>query len=100
MGFNGKMYPTNLAAKHPAANHLKQYGSAGCPVNTGKQWSKKELQARMERGPHVYALKPEAMAAFKTEVIKKVKKGQVNIYFIPNCIKSMLLIFDQNCTLS
>jgi hypothetical protein len=73
------MCPSNLALHHPAAATLLKYASGGCPANTGKPWTKEEIQAAIDRGPHVSAMDPEAMEQLQQEVHKKVKKGQARL---------------------
>eukprot|EP00956_Cyclotella_meneghiniana_P004837 scaffold5989_cov47-Cyclotella_meneghiniana.AAC.8 len=50
--WKGSMCPSNLALHHPAAEKLLQYATGGCPCNTGKPWTKEEIWAAVERGPH------------------------------------------------
>ena len=73
------MCPSNLALHHPAAEKLLQYATGGCPANTGWPWSKLEMQAAIDRGPHVSALVPEAIEQLHEEVQDKVKKGQAQV---------------------
>jgi hypothetical protein len=75
----GEMCPSNLALHHPAAATLLKYASGGCPANTGKPWTKEEIQAAIDRGPHVSAMDPEAMEQLQQEVHEKVKKGQARL---------------------
>jgi hypothetical protein len=72
----GELCPSNLALHHPAAATLLKYATGGCPANTGKLWTKEEMQATIDRGPHVSALDPEAVEQLEIEVADKVKKGQ------------------------
>ena len=80
-GFKGQMYPAGAAANHPAAATLRQWATTGYPVNTGLPWTEEQIKATIERGPHLSAMKPEAMQAFKDEVTKKLGKNQVRIMF-------------------
>jgi hypothetical protein len=73
------MCPSNLALHHPAAEKLLQYATGGCPANTGRPWSKEEMQVAIDRGPHVSALFPEAIKQLQVEVKDKVKKGQARV---------------------
>jgi hypothetical protein len=75
----GEMCPRNLALHHPAAAKLLQYATGGCPANTGKPWSREEMQAAIDRGPHISAMDPDAMKQLATEVEEKVKKGQARL---------------------
>jgi hypothetical protein len=74
------MCPRGLALHHPAAAKLSQYyAMGGCPTNTGKNWSKEQKWAAVERGPHVSALNPDAIKQLKTEIADKVKVGQCKV---------------------
>ena len=42
-------------------------------------WTEEQLKAAIERGPHLSAMKPAAMKAFREEVAEKVGKNQVRI---------------------
>jgi hypothetical protein len=75
----GEMCPSNLAIHHPAAVTLLKHASGGCPANTGRPWTKEEMQAAIDRGPHVSALDPEAIEQLQQEVQDKVKKGQARL---------------------
>ena len=46
------MCPQNLALYHPAAATLLQYATGGCPVESGRPWSKQQMAAAVTRGPH------------------------------------------------
>ena len=78
-GFKGQMYPVGTAAAHPAAADLKKWATEGCPVDTGPQWTREQINAALERGPHLSDLKPEAMEAFQEEVASKLEQKQVRI---------------------
>jgi hypothetical protein len=73
------MCPKGLALHHPAAAKLLEYATGGCPANTGKEWTKAQMWAAVERGPHVSALKPDAIKQLKTEIADKVKVGQCKV---------------------
>ena len=57
----GAMHPRGLALHHPAAATLLRYATQGCPVNTGKRWTRVEIEAAIAKGPHRSALVPAAM---------------------------------------
>ena len=78
-GFKGQMYPAGTAAVHSAAAELKKWATEGCPVDTGPQWTVDQIKAALQRGPHLSAMKPEAMAAFREEVASKLEQKQVKI---------------------
>ena len=73
------MCPANLALDHPAADLLLEYATRGCPTNTGAPWSRQLMQAAIDRGPHVSALIPEAIAQLRQEVADKVASGQARV---------------------
>jgi len=75
----GEMCPSGLALHHPAADILKEWATYGCPTRTGKPWTRAEMQAAIERGPHRSALSDEAIAHFKAEVDEKVRIGQAKL---------------------
>jgi hypothetical protein len=75
----GEMCPRNLALHHPAAAKLLQYATGGCPANTGRPWTRDEMQAAIDRGPHISAMDPDAIKQLATEVAEKVKKGQAKL---------------------
>lgn len=77
--YRNHMYPKGLALHHPAAATLLDYASRGCPVNTGKAWTVRQMQAAIDRGPHVSALVPDAMAQLDIEVREKVANGQARV---------------------
>jgi hypothetical protein len=55
--FRGQMCPSGLALDHPAAQVLLDYAHGGCPVNTGAPWSREMMEAAIEKGPHVSAIR-------------------------------------------
>ncbi len=73
------MCPAGLALHHPAADLLKEWATYGCPTHTGKPWTREDLQAAIERGPHRSALSDEAIAHFKAEVDEKVRTKQAKL---------------------
>ncbi len=73
------MCPSRLALYHPAAVTLLEYATGGCPTNTGKPWTPTQMQAAIDRGPHVSALLPEAAHQLDLEVAEKVKNGQARL---------------------
>jgi hypothetical protein len=60
--WEGEMCPSGLALHHPAAATLLEYATGGCPTNTGNSWTKQQMQEAIDRGPHVLALDPDAIA--------------------------------------
>jgi hypothetical protein len=77
--WKGQMCPRNLAMHHPAAATLLQYATGGCPVKSGSPWTKEEIIAAIERGNHISAQQPEAIAFHMAQVEEKVKNNQCRI---------------------
>ena len=77
--YRNNMCPRGLALHHPAADTLLAYATDGCPVNTGEAWTTEQMQAAVDRGPHVSALVPAAMAQLDEEIQEKVIKGQARL---------------------
>jgi hypothetical protein len=50
----GEMCPSNLALHQPAAATLLKHASGGCPANTGRPWTKEEMQAAIDKA-HAWA---------------------------------------------
>ena len=75
----GSMCLSGLALDHPAADVLLEYAHKGCPVNTGKPWLFKMMEAAVARGPNVSAVDEEAMAILQEEVEAKAVCGQCKI---------------------
>ena len=73
------MCPTGLALHHPAAELLTTYATLGCPTETGTPWTKEQMQAAIDRGPHKSALHPDAITQLHQEVQEKVMLGQASI---------------------
>jgi hypothetical protein len=77
--YRNNMCPRGLALHHPAASLLQQYAVNGCPTDTGAPWTREQVQAAIDRGPHVSALVPAAMEQLDMEVQEKVASGQARI---------------------
>ena len=61
------MYRSGLEVHHPAYETLQKYATGGCPINTGRNWTKEEIHAAVMRGPHESVLAEEAIAHFAAE---------------------------------
>ncbi len=70
------MCPTGRALNHPAATLLREWSTLGCPTRTGRNWTKGEIWAAVERGPHRSATSPEALKHFEEEIKEKLHKNQ------------------------
>ncbi len=78
------MCPAGIATLHPAGGLLAEWSQLGCPTKTGCPWSKEEIWAAVEQGPHQSSLTPEALVHFAKESIKKVKPGQAKLVLWDN----------------
>jgi hypothetical protein len=68
-----------LTTSHPAGELLAEWSQLGCPIWTGRPWSKMKMWEAVERGPHQSSLSPKAIAHFKAKSKEKVMAGQVQI---------------------
>ena len=73
------MCPSGLAVRQPAYETLKRYATEGCPVKTGRNWTKEDINAAVMRGPHESALSEEAIAHFAAEAKEKVASNQARL---------------------
>ncbi len=67
----GLVYPRHRACNHPVNPLLREYASKGCPVEVGRNWTMVELEAAVKRGPHVLAMKDDAIAQIKIKAREK-----------------------------
>ena len=77
--YRNKMCPSGLALHHPAAATLLEYATNGCPALTGKPWTRDQMQAAIDRGPHVSALVPDAMTQLDAELEEKLARNQCRL---------------------
>ena len=78
IGKYGLMWPRGaIANSHPAATMLQEFSEVGCPVDTGTNWTKKEIETAIRRGPHVSAKDPHALKCLHDEVAEKLKGGYI-----------------------
>ena len=71
----GHMFPGKLAQRHPFGPTLREYGTAGCPVDIQDDWTLEELDAAVAYGAHPSAETPEASAACRQEALEKVQQN-------------------------
>ena len=71
-----QMQPQGLTKNHPAFQTLQQYATKGCPTKTGRHWTREEMQAAIDRGNHISARQPEAVAAYQAEIQEKISKSR------------------------
>ena len=73
----GGMCPSNVALQHPAGPTLQKYATDGCPVESGRLWTREEVEFAVSQGPH--EMDEAAMVQFAEEAYEKEKKGLVKI---------------------
>ena len=74
-----KMCLSGLAVHQPAYETFKRYATVGCPVNTGRNWTKEEIHAAVMMGPHESALAEEEISHFAAEAKGKVASNQARL---------------------
>jgi hypothetical protein len=56
-----------------------EWATFSCPTKTGQPWTKEEMWAAVDRGPHWSSLSPAAVAHFAAEAAEKVRTKQGRI---------------------
>ena len=79
VGKFGLMHPTKQALEHEAAGMLLDWAENGCPVDTGPNWSKQQIEAALERGPHKSAFLPGAREFLLQETAEKQKHNYAKL---------------------
>ena len=69
---------SGLAVHHPAYETFQKYTTGGCPVKTGRNWTKEDIHAAVMRGPHESALAEEEIAHFTAEAKKSGIKSSTS----------------------
>jgi hypothetical protein len=77
--YRNSMCPTGRALGHPAADTLRDWATFGCPMRTGRNWTKNDIWEAVERGPHQSAMSPEAIEHFATEIQEKIRTKQARL---------------------
>ena len=54
---------------------LIENSKGGCPVDTGNNWTLRQITSEVERGPHVSAILPDSMKYAQQESVEKVQGG-------------------------
>ena len=80
VSIRGLVVPRWRANLHPAAGLLRDYAREGCPVSVGRDWTLEELEAAVEKGPHVSALVPDAIDQMQIEAREKEQQGFATIF--------------------
>ena len=53
-----------MSVHHPAYETLQKYATGGCPLKTGRNWTKEEIHAAVMMVTHDSAFSEEAIAHF------------------------------------
>ena len=71
------MFPRGEEAKSHDAYTLLQrsYAKGGCPVDCGRPWTQKEIEAMLKKGAHKSAYAKDAVEQLIEETKDKVKHG-------------------------
>ena len=69
--FRSFMRPRGLALEHEAGPLLLRYATMGCLEKCGRQWTLENLDAAVEKGPHLSAREPGAAEQFHKEAREK-----------------------------
>ena len=90
----GLLYPTGPALNHPAADFILNFGTDGCPVDCGPEWTIKQIQDAIDYAAHPSAQVPEAAQQLRLETLEKVKQGYAKLVLWddlrqnpPGCLK-------------
>ena len=75
---------SGFAVHHPAYETLKRHATEWCPVKTGRNWTKEEINAAAMRGIHGSALSEEAIAHFTAEAKEKFALNQARLVCYTN----------------
>ena len=70
----GLVCPRWRAEEHPAAHLLREYAETGCPVDVGEDWTLEQLEAAVEKGPHVSALEDAVIALIQVKAREKRRR--------------------------
>ncbi len=74
----GEMCPAGLALHHPAANLLKEWATYGCPTQTGKPWTREEMQAAIERALTAQLFQMRQSLTSRQRSTKKSASGRLS----------------------
>jgi len=73
------MCPSGISLQHPMADLLLEYATNGCRVNCGKNWSVEQLEAAVEKDPHIKKQDKVAVEYAWSEALEKQKEGYCDI---------------------
>ena len=69
---HGLMFPRNRVLKHPAARTLLKWAIEGCPLDCGKPWTHRRIQAAIDKAAHPSAQSHAAATACRNEALERV----------------------------
>ena len=75
----GLMHPSSFALDHDAADMLLEWAENGCPVDTGPEWTREQIEEAIRRGPHKSANEEGAVEFLKNETNEKVKNNYAKV---------------------
>ena len=71
VGKFGLMHPTKHALDHEASEMMLDWAEHGCPVDTGPDWSREQIEVALERGPRKSTFLPGAAEFLVLETKEK-----------------------------
>jgi hypothetical protein len=72
------MSPSACVNFHPFSETLRQW-EEGVPVDCGEHWTREQIEAAIEQGPHTSALTPEAVSLIEEDVAYQVRAGYAEV---------------------
>ena len=78
--FIGYMCPSGISLHHPMADLLLEHAKNGCKVNCGANWSREQIEAAIDKGPHIKKQDAEAASYAWEEAVKKQEDGYCDIH--------------------
>ena len=75
----GLMHPSSFALEHEAAELLVDWAKNGCPVDTGEDWTKIQIEEAIQRGPHQSAFQDGAVEFLQQETEEKVAHNYAKV---------------------
>jgi hypothetical protein len=77
-GKKSLMSPAACVNFHPFTETLRKW-EEGVPVDCGEDWTKTQIEAAIQQGPHKSALNPEAIALIEEDVAYQVRAGYAQV---------------------
>lgn len=73
------MRPQDVAKAHEFGPVLEHYAVHGMPVDCGADWSREEILAGVERGPHQLATTADVVALFQEDIKCQIAVGSTHV---------------------